>query len=295
MNRLIFQAGAFDQLARLLLHDSRETAAILLASPGRTPAGGWRLVVTEVNPAPPEAYLDRTEASAKLTPVFLAPLIKKARHARASVILTHTHPWHGPVAASPVDILGEAELLPTLFGRIPGLPQARLILGHNGLTAALFDGKTDPVPLLVDDIGSSIKRHPETGPRNRRVQDGTVKLCDCCPRTDVRYHVGGNIDLLSANVLSAATYDSIQAGDVQIVGIDEQVFTYPQMRELLGDQRPGPAQANHAPHETSGESAAPRLEENMGKLEKKVAVITGAASGIGRAPQSGSRARAPRS
>lgn len=57
MNRLIFQAGAFDQLARLLLHDSRETAAILLASPGRTPAGGWRLVVTEVNPAPPRRTL----------------------------------------------------------------------------------------------------------------------------------------------------------------------------------------------------------------------------------------------
>src|SRR5216117_1071495 len=167
MNELVFQDGASQALLRELLASETETAAMLVATPCRTEAGHWRLLVTDVLNVPPDAYLRRTSASLAIAPEFTAHVLKKARISGSSVVFVHTHPFGGGVRASDVDRDGESVLLPTAFSRVPGVPHARLILGREGYDAALFEGGIDEHPLQVTDVGPVLIR-PAPTPREFR-------------------------------------------------------------------------------------------------------------------------------
>jgi molybdopterin/thiamine biosynthesis adenylyltransferase len=112
----------------------------------------------------PKGAIKKTRIDARghdhieLRPEFLAPVLKRARHERLSVVLTHTHPFPGPVFASSVDRRGESDLLPAIFGRAPEVPHGRLIIGPTGTTAALFPHVDDDEEMSVIAVGRNFER-----------------------------------------------------------------------------------------------------------------------------------------
>ncbi len=153
MNRLVFRAGELDAFRDRLLVSSLETAAFVLARATPTLDGGHRLLVRRLISVPHDAYEVRTEQSIRLSPTFVAGVIKAARTASLSVILVHTHPFDGDVEASAVDLAGEDRLLPVLRRRIPGVPHGRLILGYRDIDSALFISPNETQELRVQGVG----------------------------------------------------------------------------------------------------------------------------------------------
>jgi molybdopterin-synthase adenylyltransferase len=153
MNRLLLPAPLGDSLRERLLSASVETAGILYAHTVATPSG-HRLIYRDFLFAPDEAYIVRRTDRVELDPNFLAIALKRARINRWTVLLTHTHPWHGTVIASDVDLEGERILFPSIFRRVPELPHGRLIIGHKDYDAALFQtAETNGKSLRVFQLG----------------------------------------------------------------------------------------------------------------------------------------------
>jgi molybdopterin-synthase adenylyltransferase len=155
MNCLVFPRQSFRVLREQLLASRDETAAILLARSVQTP-NGWRLLIKDSIIAPEDSYTRRGRDHIELQPEFLAQVVKKARHERLSLVLTHTHPFHGLVEPSSVDRRGEAVLLPSVFRRVPDAPHARLILGRDGAHAAIFPSATSEDSAFGVQIGREI-------------------------------------------------------------------------------------------------------------------------------------------
>src|SRR6266704_1421423 len=158
MNQLVFGGEGAVRLRSELLSSQLESAAVVLANPVPVAKNSWRLLVTDVEVVPSNAYQERSEGSIVLPPEYLARFIKKARVAGRSMVFVHTHPWDGPINPSPIDRQGELDLLPTVFDRVPGVPHGRLILGRSGHHAALLTDLASESPLEVIDIGKSIYR-----------------------------------------------------------------------------------------------------------------------------------------
>jgi molybdopterin-synthase adenylyltransferase len=149
--------------ARLLASED-ETVAFILASPVKLQSGDWRLLALEMVYFAEDQYTYRSRDGVEVSPAAVAGVLKRGRSRNLSVVLAHTHPWHGSVAPSEVDREGESKLLPTIRSRIPNVPHARLILGHSDSHAALLCSTNAEKPLEVYGVGSSIYRPPVISP-----------------------------------------------------------------------------------------------------------------------------------
>jgi molybdopterin-synthase adenylyltransferase len=163
MNYLVFEDGALRRSVDDLLSSDLETAAIVLAEAVHTPGGHWRLLAHTVIVPPSGAYLIRTKIRVQLAPVFIAEVLKKARHSKQSVILVHTHPFDGDVLASEIDKEGERQLFPRIFARVPGVPHGRVIFGRKGYDAMIRpqEGELE-LPLELIDVGREVRWLPRT-------------------------------------------------------------------------------------------------------------------------------------
>lgn len=157
MNRVVFADPECSEFRSRLLASDDETAAIILSRAVRT-ADGWRLLVADIIDAPPDAYAKRGRDHIELRPEFLAVALKRARLEQFSVTLAHTHPFPGSVAPSYADKRGEAVLLPTVFGRVDGIPHARMIVGPDNASAALFQDPASEEQLAILQVGRDVRR-----------------------------------------------------------------------------------------------------------------------------------------
>jgi molybdopterin/thiamine biosynthesis adenylyltransferase len=163
MNYLVFEDGALRRSVDDLLSSDLETAAIVLAEAVHTPGGHWRLLAHTVIVPPSGAYLIRTKIRVQLAPVFIAEVLKKARHSKQSVILVHTHPFDGDVLASEIDKEGERQLFPRIFARVPGVPHGRVIFGRKGYDAMIRPQEEElELPLELIDVGREVRWLPRT-------------------------------------------------------------------------------------------------------------------------------------
>jgi molybdopterin-synthase adenylyltransferase len=160
MNRLLFYGGALEMLRARLLASDLESAAFVLARPVQVSDGAWRLLAIEVLHIRDADYRRRSLTGVELPPEVIAPIIKRARHKKLSVILVHTHPGEGRVGPSAEDLAGEARLLPTLFQRVPEVPHGRLIIGNTDTNAAVIGATGSETPLEVLEVGSDLVRAP---------------------------------------------------------------------------------------------------------------------------------------
>jgi molybdopterin-synthase adenylyltransferase len=154
---LVFTQEMFKSLKRDLLADAPlESAAYALARPVFTPEGSWRLIVYEIISIDPSEYLSRSSVSIELSPRVVAASYQRARSEKSSLVLIHTHPFDGVIEPSPRDLAGEAIMRPFLHQRMPTLPHVRLIIGMNGLHAALLEPSGKEVALDVISVGRDV-------------------------------------------------------------------------------------------------------------------------------------------
>ncbi|HEX7070539.1 MAG TPA: ThiF family adenylyltransferase [Rhodothermales bacterium] len=107
-------------------------------------------------------YARQTEVEAELTPATVAKAMKRARLEGQSLVLIHTHPRSEEPRFSPVDRAGEERLLPTLFLRLDGRPQASLVIGERGFDARQHCPGDSRVIETLNEIGAVVCRTQST-------------------------------------------------------------------------------------------------------------------------------------
>lgn len=131
-------AEQFDDLRGHLLQDDHEHAAILVCGTSRSRKD--LLLCQEVVPLG-EDDLEQPAGRLHLhvSPLALARAAKRA-HARGStLVVCHSHPFPGPVAASMIDLTTEQELCGRVLpGRLVDRPVGALILGPDGYDGRLW-------------------------------------------------------------------------------------------------------------------------------------------------------------
>lgn len=138
MNRIRFGFRDFAGLRRALFADApNEAAAVLLAANAKE-SDATQLLVREMHPVPTEACISRGPREIVVSPIFLAPLIKRARLEKWSLLLTHSHPFAETAQFSPQDDAGEKVLLPTLFQRAPDGTHGALLLSQRDFAARVY-------------------------------------------------------------------------------------------------------------------------------------------------------------
>jgi hypothetical protein len=159
---VVFLGDDYPQLRTELLAASPKEAATLafasLASGGeslRFLVRGW-LSQMEVD------YARQSEFEAELTPATVARAMKQARLEGQSLVLVHTHPGSEDPRFSPVDRAGEERLLPTLFQRLEGRPQASLVIGEPGFDARQHSSSVSRPVERLDEIGPFVRRRQST-------------------------------------------------------------------------------------------------------------------------------------
>jgi molybdopterin/thiamine biosynthesis adenylyltransferase len=145
-------AEQFNRLHQHLLPDNAEHAAVLLCG---IAAAGRLLLCHRVIPLT-DADLESTSGRLHLdvSPLALARIAKQAASINCTLVVCHSHPFRGPVAASRVDLATENELCGRVLpGRLAGRPVGALILGPDGHDGRVWvDNKPRPLSITIDGV-----------------------------------------------------------------------------------------------------------------------------------------------
>ena len=164
MKGLVFGNDSLSDLRSGLLSAApREAAALLLAARAGT-GDSTRLLVREHFVAPARAYQAQENLRAVIDPSFIMPLLKRARKAGLSIVLTHTHPFAEDAHFSYVDNEGEKVLMPALFSRAKSGAHAALVLTSNDCKARIWTNPAiEPKHLSpVTEVGKDLRIHNRT-------------------------------------------------------------------------------------------------------------------------------------
>jgi molybdopterin-synthase adenylyltransferase len=148
---LVFPDKSYSELRNALLQSELETSAIVLTKivPRKE---GDKLLVRQIHQPYDQAYRQRTEYSAQLSPEYLAPLVKQAKLADLAILFVHTHPGSESIPKfSHIDDKGEIVLHKFLEGREITGPNAALVISPKGCQARKL-GTKEPVRVL--QVGS---------------------------------------------------------------------------------------------------------------------------------------------
>jgi molybdopterin/thiamine biosynthesis adenylyltransferase len=138
ITRIDFLGGDWEALETHLLDNGLEQGAFLLAEPVKRKSV-LRLLVREVLPVPASRLLAQSGTYLETDPLFFAPILKRARNDRYSVVVVHSHPFsRGSVGFSSIDDRGEGDLIPKIQARVPGLPHAALVVGRGAAAARVY-------------------------------------------------------------------------------------------------------------------------------------------------------------
>jgi molybdopterin/thiamine biosynthesis adenylyltransferase len=168
-------ARHWEQLRAHLLSDGREHAALLacgLASRNGRPVFLVRAVIELTD----EDMLDAGELHLSIAPQSLARHIKAARRASATLILCHSHPFPGRIAASPIDLSTEVDLCGRVLpSRLGGAPCAALVVGPDGLDGRMWRRGAAAALSYVTVVGDHVE-HMSIGSHGvvRRSADGEL-------------------------------------------------------------------------------------------------------------------------
>lgn len=175
MNELVFTEEDYFALLHRLSDAKFESCAILTTSIVQTHRSA-RLLVREIQIAPPDAYRKRNTSAAILDPSFFVPIAKAARKNGNGLVFVHTHPWElGVPSFSAVDSAGEKLLQEFLGKRDVAGPNAALLFGKEHCRARLLGTNTEINVLTVGAtrqvvFDSSSQKHV------RQVHDRQVRL-----------------------------------------------------------------------------------------------------------------------
>lgn len=147
--KLVFPEPLLGTLRRELL----ATSAVESCAVAFTHHAGGRLVVSRVESPPVGAYVARTAIAAVLSPDYLFDVANRARAAKMSVVLAHSHPGdRGQPSFSQVDDVGEKRLKAFLDARAPGTHCA-LVASPGGLRARVLGEVRE---IAVTEVGRKV-------------------------------------------------------------------------------------------------------------------------------------------
>jgi molybdopterin-synthase adenylyltransferase len=154
-----FVKSDYERIQTHLLQNNIEQAAFLLAGVSRSQQQ-TALLVREIIVVPPDGFIKQSGVYLEIDPAFMAPIIKKARINKLSVISLHSHPFSGSsVGFSGIDDRGEAELISKIQQRVSNIPHATMVFGQSSVDARIwYPDSCDPVPVdVIKIIGRTIR------------------------------------------------------------------------------------------------------------------------------------------
>lgn len=122
------------QLTGHLLADGHEHAALLICGVRRH-RGAVTYLVQQIVPLSGADFLDQGPDHLSVAPMTLARYAKRARSTGAAIVLVHSHPFPGTVAASDIDLRTELDLCRRVLTARTGAPVAALVVGPDGIDA----------------------------------------------------------------------------------------------------------------------------------------------------------------
>lgn len=170
----------WNTLTSHLLGDGYEQCALLIC--GIRDAGDDRRNITylvrDVVLLTDGDYLDRGALHLSVAPVALTRYTKQARLSESAVVLVHSHPFPGSVAASSIDLATEADLCRRVLTARTGRPSAALVIGPNGVDARAWTNRgaapLHTIHVLGDDVTRiAVTSHGLTASTLRHKAGGT--------------------------------------------------------------------------------------------------------------------------
>jgi molybdopterin/thiamine biosynthesis adenylyltransferase len=105
----------------------------------------------------PDDYLDRGALHLSVAPTTLARAAKRARLTDSGLVLVHSHPFPGRVAASQIDLRTEADLCRRVLPARTGKPAAALVVGPDGADARIWTERGAGTFDIIRVIGERIE------------------------------------------------------------------------------------------------------------------------------------------
>lgn len=141
-------AEQFAELRKHLLPDDAEHAAILVCG---TAGSDDLLLCRRIVPVTANDLQSAGPLHLNISPIALARAAKQARGEDGTIVICHSHPVPGTVAASPIDLDTESDLCGRVLpGRLDRRPVGALIIGPDGHDGRLWrDGVARPLALTV--------------------------------------------------------------------------------------------------------------------------------------------------
>lgn len=137
-------------------------------------------------------YLDRGALHLSVAPATLARYAKRARLSDSAVVLVHSHPFSGTVAASSIDLTTGGDLCRRVLPARTGRPSAALVIGPNGVDARAWTERGAAPLHTVHVLGNHITRSAATSyglhrsTRRPRAVEATLASVKCRARVHRR-------------------------------------------------------------------------------------------------------------
>lgn len=151
---LVVPEPLWHQLRETLRHDGVESAGIALANVAGDGSSA-KFLLNKIRFPDAHDYQERGPLAAKLSPEFVASVVRTARDQKMATIFFHTHPFEQQAHFSKIDDAGERLLLHFVDRRVPKTQHAALVLGREKPAARLLG--TDE-KLAVSVIGPVVQR-----------------------------------------------------------------------------------------------------------------------------------------
>ncbi len=146
-----------------------ESVAICAAGWWIDGRGRFRMVLRDWRLASDGDYIRRGPGGAVVTPLFIAPSVKRARESNEAVILSHTHPFSRKPGFSGIDDGGEDVLIPKIRERAPDAPHGGFVIGSDGGSVRVWaKGAQSPIELAHRRMGARVPVTTPSAPEYAR-------------------------------------------------------------------------------------------------------------------------------
>lgn len=166
MNTIRMTSSQMDELKSRLMEDMSKESAIILTAGFFKNKEGTHFTVRDMVIPTREDYDERTAHNLQMSPLYLNKAIRMAECDGVTLILSHTHPFHGNgLDYSQLDLAGEVESYGTLRRCLGDRPMGSLLLGHDTMI-----GRAWTIGERVEPVGQLriVDRHVQFKPLGRQ-------------------------------------------------------------------------------------------------------------------------------
>lgn len=129
-------------------HIAAERVGFLACGISTLSTGGIALLANTYHPVEDSHYLRSQKVGALINSDAIRAAMEIAMSRRVSIIHIHRHEHRGLPYFSPVDLVGNAQLMPDFWNVSPSLPHGAIVLSHDLMTGQCwYPGNKYPIPI----------------------------------------------------------------------------------------------------------------------------------------------------